>query len=379
MAYVIYADRAIDLKGNELTKQALKIKFNIPIKINQILQAKGYRTAYCFVDSLLDSFEAANHFYFDIFECTEVTKLNVYRSGCGPIQALSDAKVLVDQNLADAVFVFGHEQLATTKMLKGKEFVMEGMNIFQGVSIPAAYNKLAHRLINVLDIPKNQFLQITDQLHKNYQRSYGIKETNNTSLNRNSLLDSIDADLFTLTDCANPYIDFTGGLIVAQKEIADLLKTPPENIIGLKAAEYNVIGDGPENIERIIGEKNNVFPHLAAAYRRACQKSGIDFTKEFKAGNALMEAYTCYPPIPLGLLLAAEMIDQAEAAHDFLRKHDITITGGLNLARAPWNNPALNSAIAMCQMFRNTKKKYGMVHGNGGLGGLQGIAILEKE
>ncbi|OLN28807.1 hypothetical protein DSOL_3884 [Desulfosporosinus metallidurans] len=50
----------------------------------------------------------------------------------------------------------------------------------------------------------------------------------------------------------------------------------------------------------------------------------------------------------------------------------------MNFARAPWNNPALNALIDMCKAMRKGVKNYGLVHGNGGIGEIQGVAILER-
>lgn len=378
MALIIYADRFIDLNGNNASVEVLKKKLDPAVQLNRAIEKKGYRIAYMFIDSLLDSFEAANRFYFDVFECQNISMLNIYRSGCGPVQAVSDAKMLIDKNIADAVFIFGHEPLASTKQIKGKQVINNAMNIFEEMTIPAAYNQLAHRLLNVLNIQKEKFFEISNLLYENYNKAYKGNGESLGAVDRKSLLDSMNADLFTLTDCANPYIDFTGGLVVVNREVADYLAVPKETRIEVVGAKYNIVGDGPANIDTIVGTKENVFPHLSKAFQRACEQGNVDFVKEFKAGNALMEVYTCYPPIPIAFLITTKMVDKIEQTADFLKEHMITVTGGLNLARAPWNNPALNALIALCQEFKHTQKRYGLVHGNGGLGGLQGVAILRK-
>jgi hypothetical protein len=70
---------------------------------------------------------------------------------------------------------------------------------------------------------------------------------------------------------------------------------------------------------------------------------------------------------------------------DFLKgiaKHSITITGGMNLARAAWNNPALNALVMMhnrlCDDKGGDHEKLGLIYGNGGLSYRQGIAIVER-
>ena len=67
-----------------------------------------------------------------------------------------------------------------------------------------------------------------------------------------------------------------------------------------------------------------------------------------------------------------------EEISEFLNEHTITVTGGMNLARAPWNNPALNGLITMYHRLCSGTETYGMVHGNGGLGYRQGVALVAK-
>ena len=82
----------------------------------------------------------------------------------------------------------------------------------------------------------------------------------------------------------------------------------------------------------------------------------------------------------MAFLLVSGLVKALEDIPEFLAKHQITITGGMNLARAAWNNPTLNALILMHQRLCNCdgKEKLGLVHGNGGLGYRQGIAIVER-
>jgi len=66
-----------------------------------------------------------------------------------------------------------------------------------------------------------------------------------------------------------------------------------------------------------------------------------------------------------------------EGIHDFLAEHSITITGGMKLAKAAWNNPALNALVLMYQRLCDGQEKLALIHGNGGLGYRQGITIVE--
>jgi hypothetical protein len=129
------------------------------------------------------------------------------------------------------------------------------------------------------------------------------------------------------------------------------------------------------------------YAHLRRAYERACDQAGIDFAARFRAGEALLEAYTCFPPVPLGLLLATGIatgiapgvaigIAPDIALEAVLARREITVTGGMNLAGGPWNNPALHGLIVLLEQLETSVERTGLVHGNGGVGGYQGVAIV---
>lgn len=98
----------------------------------------------------------------------------------------------------------------------------------------------------------------------------------------------------------------------------------------------------------------------------------------FLAGEALLEAYTCYPVVPLAFLLASRIAPSPDAIPELLQHFEITVTGGMNLARAAWNNPCLNALIAMYERLTEGTLSVGAVHGNGGLGYKQGFALLVR-
>ncbi len=50
----------------------------------------------------------------------------------------------------------------------------------------------------------------------------------------------------------------------------------------------------------------------------------------------------------------------------------------MNLAKGAWNNPALNALVVMYQRLLEGEEAIGLVHGNGGLGYRQGVAIVGR-
>jgi hypothetical protein len=103
----------------------------------------------------------------------------------------------------------------------------------------------------------------------------------------------------------------------------------------------------------------------------------LDFRKEFLNKKALLDAYSCYPIVPMGLILRLGLVKKLNEIPKLLETHEVTITGGLNLSKAAWNLTSLNAIIVMRQrLISSNKVQYGLVHGNGSLGNQQGITIL---
>lgn len=377
MATIIYSEKFTDTEGDNLTPEVLKEVFKDAITINIKLTAHKKKIAYFFIDPLLNSFEAANDFYFNILGCHSITKIHTYKSGASPVQALFDAKELINEDLYDAVFIFGYDPLLTNKHVYGKNTIKQAMDIFNGRSILECYNLISHRMCEEMGISKEFFLQLTDDLYKNYLKTYAKNTSQEVAYDRGRLLDDLKGDLFRMTDCANPNIDFAGGVILVNDKTANLLNLPYGRV-KVSGAKYSMVKGTPESIDKLVGQKNNLFAHLRSSFLEAQEQAKINVLEEFNNGKLRFELYTCYPPIPLAFLLTTNMVKSIREIPEFLLNHEITITGGMNFARAPWNNPALNGLIEMCITMKNGVIKYGLVHGNGGIGEIQGVAILER-
>ena len=238
------------------------------------------------------------------------------------------------------------------------------------------YTELAHNFRQKHDLEESHFIDLAKHLFENYKASY-----------RNALADNFKehllpgerwhqpiTGLFRGVDCANPLVDFSGRLIITSAEVADKLNIPNKQWLEIKAVGLSRLeSDGPEHIEQIAQ-----YTHLQSAYDDACREADVDFPKVFKNGNALLETYTCYPVVPIAFLLISGLVDIAQNIPQFLKEHSITITGGMNLARGAWNNPALNALITMHHRLIEGPEDIGLIHGNGGLGYRQGVAIVSR-
>lgn len=298
---------------------------------------------------------------------------NHFRSGCAPIEALARAKILIESG-TQAVIISGEDHLKTGYT---REERLQKMAIY-GDQYPLtdAYNDLASHFLRIHDRDDVHFREIAKALFENYQLSY-----------RNALADNFTPDLlpderwhkpitslFRGVDCANPMVDFSGRLLLCDQNLIKALDIPESECLLVSSVGLGRLeGDGREFIDQIAA-----YEHLQQAYDTCCHQAEINFADQFRAGAALLETYTCYPVVPMAFLLISGLIDTLDEVPSFLAQHSITVTGGMNLAKAPWNNPALNSLITMYHRLVSGDEKYAMVHGNGGLGYRQGVALLQK-
>ncbi|MBY4678322.1 hypothetical protein [Marinobacterium arenosum] len=298
---------------------------------------------------------------------------NHFRSGCAPIEALARARQLIEQG-EQAVLISGEDLLKSGYERNERLRLMAVYG--NDYPLTEAYNDLAEHFLKQHAIDEAHFRELAHCLFENYKLSY-----------RNTLADDYRPELlpderwhrpitslFRGVDCANPLVDFSGRMLICSTELAERLQVPANESIQIKGVGLGrLAGDGRDYIDRIAS-----YDHLREAYLQCCAQSDIDFAARFRAGEALLEAYTCYPVVPMAFLLVSGLVDLLEEIPAFLEQHSITVTGGMNLARAPWNNPALNGLISMHHRLLAGDEQFGLVHGNGGLGYRQGVALLAR-
>ena len=376
MARIIYGQQVTDKSGLKIREDDLPAFFAQARAYNQRLLKAGRKVAYFFIDPLLFSFEAGNRFYFKVLQTPRIDKLNYYRSGAGPIHALSDARQLIDHHLYDAVFIFGFEPLLTGKKIYGSAALSRAMDIFNGPNLLSCYNGLAVAICRKYGLAKEDFLTLADLLYRNYCHTYeGIDQKQLTEARpRGRFMEDRGAPLFRITDCANPNLDFAGGIIVANNEAADLLAIANQRQLDIISVQHAMVEADPEDLSKISG--GELFPHLSHIFTELKQESGIDLCAESAA--VMLDAYTCYPPIPLAFLICGGFMETPRQLEEVLAARDITINGGLSLAGAPWNNPVLSSLVSMYEKLPAARAHWGLVHGNGGIGEAQGLALLQK-
>ena len=290
-----------------------------------------------------------------------------FQSGCAPILALARARALLAAGDVDAVVIRGREPLRTGYP---RELRQAHMAIWPGVSIPEAYTALAEAWMARHGVDEVAFGGLADALLDNYARTAstrGLQVDVSDSRRRRA------TRLFRYVDCANPNIDFEGAALMVPPRGVGLEHSGGSAAIRLLGVGVAEQPDGPAHVAELAG-----YEHLANAVTTATREAGLDVTEAVRSGAALLEAYTCFPPVPLGFLLAAGVVDEPGQLPALLAERPVTVTGGMNLARAPWNNPVLHALVVMHARLQAGDAEVGVLHGNGGLGGWQGVAVIGR-
>jgi hypothetical protein len=294
------------------------------------------------------------------------------RGATAPLQAVAIARASFAGGQADALLLTGTDFLRSCYSSEDRKRLMR---VFEGGRTHLeGYALLAQRFIESEGISKEDFRTLAECLFENYRR---------TCRARSLLCGEPEErwfefvnDYFRGVDCANPYVDFSGAILLVTEQAAELCKIPAEDRIHILACELREAGtDAIEDIPSVVR-----YVHLEAAYRAACRQAGVDFARRFLAGDALLEVYSCYPVVALAFLLRSGLVPGFQGVPELLRRLDVTVTGGLNLGRAPWNNTTLNAIIAMTELLRDAGgKRLAGVHSNGSLGYHQGFLLLGRE
>lgn len=296
---------------------------------------------------------------------------NQFKSGASAMSAIKKAQNLLETKKANVVVIKGEDFLRTGYSKDERE---KYMKLYKNKFTPLdGYTKLVTPFIRHHGMNEKEFLKIRDLLFENYLQTW--TRLNPEKKRPDERWFAPLTKYFRGVDCANPNIDYSGRIIITDKKHADLLAIPTNERVKILGNAFTKLSvDGFESIPKIAP-----YLHLAKVINNAQYEAKINFASEFKKERAFLEAYTCYPIVPMALILKMGLVKHFSDIPEFLKNYEVTITGGLNLAKAPWNLTSLNYIIEMRKMLLSSKDhKYGLVHGNGSLGNQQGITILGK-
>ena len=289
-----------------------------------------------------------------------------FKSGASAMAAIEKARKLLASKAADVVVLGGTDLLKTGYAPGARE---KYMKLYQNKHTPLeGYNKLVPLFLKMHKLSENDYFVIRNTLFENYARTWKGKLPDERWFRPLT-------KYFRGVDCANPNVDYSGQIVLCLKDTADVLKIPSGKrieIIGNAFTKLSV--DGFESLPKIAP-----YLHLKRTIDKALKEAKIDYKTEFLKGRALLDAYTCYPVVPMGLILRLGLVKKLEEIPALLKTREVTVTGGLNLGKAAWNLTSLNAIIVMREkLLSSSKTRVGLVHGNGSLGNQQGITILKR-
>lgn len=287
----------------------------------------------------------------------DVEPADSFKSGAAPVFAVEEAVRLLETG-TDLVVVSGKDFLRTEYSSAERARLMA---VFGDTSVAELYTELAEAFMGIHGISEDEFRELARALEVNYRKTAMRRGLKVAPVGVN---DRMVTELFRLVDCANPVIDFEGEVVLARSSVAARLEMEGVEVAAVATVE---VPDGPEQVGALAG-----YGHLREMLAEVSEQVGLD---ELLGGDAALELYTCFPVVPLAFMEAVGWAKTPAEMLEFLGKHAVTTTGGMNFARAPWNNPALHGLILVARAVQGGLR-IGLVHGNGGLGGRQGVVVL---
>lgn len=291
---------------------------------------------------------------------------NHYRSGCAPLEALSDAIYLLQEE-CEVIQISGRDFLRTEYTSEDRR---SKMNIYgEDSSLPKLYTELANLFLTKHSLKETDFIEVRDLLYQNYLKTYN--EGHPSYKTSQKWLSPITS-LFRGVDCANPTTDVDAKLILVTESFLKRsnIKGSFVEVIDCKTKTTK---DGAKELDKLSN-----YDILEDVFLDLEKRNSFDLKAEIENDNCLLDIYTCFPIVPLAFLYKTHLANSISEVKDFIKNNDITIDGGMNLSKAPWNNPCLLSIInAKDKLLLNTSE-FALIHGNGGLGYKQGIALLKR-
>lgn len=299
-----------------------------------------------------------------------------FRSGNGPLMAVELACNELRVASCDVIVITGCDKLKSEYTANQRHLQMA---IYPKLSLPELYTNLAKSWCQLHGLNDEQFKVLASKLFDNYTKTYVANTGKPLSL-ETRWFEPITS-LFRGVDCANPVVDFSGSIVLATANIAKKIQVNGHDMVQVSGIG-NCLSQTSYTIESAMDlfmEQLADYKHLKSAYTMSCSQARVNFEQLFKEQQAYLEVYTCFPVVPLAFLYASGLAHNYTTACDIADNYPLTITGGMNLAKAAWNMPVLRAIIAMYHKLLKTNDiQYAGIHGNGGLGEKQGFLILKK-
>lgn len=296
---------------------------------------------------------------------------NYLKSACAPLQAIENNLKSLQNETIDILIVSGSD-MAKTDFANNRNKRNKLLKIYGNKTFLEGYELVTKEFLQQYELSRSDFQSVAEHFFKNHTK---VRKTiHNDSFFPNQKWFNLITEHFRGVDCANPSVDFEGKIVIGNKKALKALCIKKSNNIKiLGVGTESICDDGIEHISKIA-----TYKHLANIFEKVCDESNVDFRKLYLNNEALLEVYTCYPIVPLAFLLSTKFLDNIDQIVNFLENHQITISGGLNLGKAPWNNTTLSHIITMFGLLHDEKyPNIGGIHSNAALGYKQGFMILK--
>ena len=360
-----WLDETRSMKVNEHVRDALRPTIELFEDIR-----KGNKIAIMYIQRLINPDVGIKDFA-EIHGIVEVDS-DKYRfsSGEGPGEAISATKKQIENRLIDGALIISDDRLKSDQILNPQGYVTDFMKIYQGRAVVHEYTKFTHFLMNHLNISEAELRVFSDAAAENSRRAY--IEFFGKEPKRNPEKDKIPiTDLFTRADCTNPYMDFSGAMLVGNQKL--------EKEYGLENRTHILGANHVSNYSLDIAKLVH-YTHLSKAYFNTCEQTGISFKKLFVDLNperrVLFNAYTCFPNQTAISLRATNLVEHREGFVPFLEKYLITVGGDMHDRRSPWNAHTHEVGIDLFNLIESGKTDLGTIIYNGGASKEQGVAIF---
>lgn len=237
-----------------------------------------------------------------------------------------------------------------------------------GMTIPGAYAVCANAYRAAHGLSRNDMLRAMGTLMKDFSE---VANGNPYAWFKGQLKPEeiylkspLVAEPFTVSMCANPFVDLAAAVIITSEDRARQLGAPKADWVYVKG-----LGGECHDTEYILDrqEFHRSLPAKVAA-ERALESAGIDSIRRID----ILDLYSCFPIVPIFLLEAMGVSHPGRAVMDILegkvggKALPLTVTGGLPFFGGPMSNYCTHAVAKIWVKLRNSEKT-GVVFANGGV------------
>jgi hypothetical protein len=311
---------------------------------------------------------------------SEVVRESTVSTGAGPAIAVMNGLSWLANNEVDVVVIAGQENLGDISAQDGgRKRILSRIDSAYGTPIWKLYNRLAHRFSLELGIEPDKLRDLIETASQNMQRTYrelnGVNPVIPPKASR-FLLSGDAQDYFRTIDCARPYENFFGTVVLANASMLERLDLTIDQTAAVHGSGFRMVGlDNPDGLDQIAK-----YEHTAGALLEAFQNADIphcNAKRMLQDGEMQLHGYSCFPFVPLRILHV--MGFSPNEMNEFMEENPITSNSGMYFAQegGPWNCPVISTLVDAYTQILNGKF-YVLTDANGGICELQASIVTGR-